>query len=266
MRNKTLHLPLAARWLPRAPGSTSRTIGTRLPPPGRVAVLATAASILILPPAPPASAQVDVALTGGVNVTSFSDSELKSTGAEATWRGILGVSAKVGLHRHFGIEFGGAYSEKGGRWGAEEFALRVDMSHFEITAMGRAILPLAKDRIRAYVAAGPALAWASRSAYSLRVAVPEAGVFRVSELPVQPGRSYTNLDNFGIAGAAGLEIQLSETTGITLGVARKYGLSVSAGRPATKSSCPECTPSAIIFDKLKLPTTTLRGGFVYRIR
>ncbi len=266
MRNKALHLPLVARWLPRAPGSTSPTIRTRLFPPGLAAILATAASILLLPPGPPASAQVAVALTGGVNVTSFSDSELKSASTEATWRGIAGVSATVGLHRHFGIEFGGAYSEKGGRWGAEEFALNVDMSYLEMTAMGRAILPLAKDRIRAYLAAGPALAWAPRSASKLRVTVPEVGDFEVSSQPVQQGRSYTSLDTWGIAGAAGLEIQLTETAGITLGVARKYGLSVSAGRPATKSSCPECTPSAIIFDKLKLPTTTLRGGFVYRIR
>lgn len=266
MRNKALHLPLVARWLPRAPGSTAPSTRARPIPPARVAVLATAASILLLPPVAPASAQVGIALTGGVNVTSFSDSELKSTSAEATWRRILGVSATVGLHRHLGIEFGGAYSEKGGRWGAEEFALNVDMSYFEMTAMARAILPLAKDRIRAYLAAGPALAWAPRSATNLRVAVPEVGDFEVSIQPVQQGRSYTSVDTWGIAGAAGLEIQLSEATGITLGVARKYGLSVDAGRPATKSSCPECTPSAIIFDKLGLPTTTLRGGFVYRIR
>lgn len=263
MRNKTLHLhlPLFARWLPRAPGSASPTIRTRLFPPGRVAVLATAASILLLPPAPPASAQVAVALTGGINLTSFSDSELKSTSTEATWRRILGVSARVGLHRHLGIEFGGAYSEKGGRWGGEEFALNVDMSYFEMTAMGRAILPLAKDRIHAYVAAGPALAWAPRSAYDLRLRS-----LTVSKQPAGQGRSYTALDIWGIAGAAGLEIQLTDATGITLGVARKYGLTVSAGRPATKLSCPECTPSAVIWDKLKLPTTTLRGGFVYRIR
>lgn len=261
MRNRTLPPPLVARSLRRASGSTCPVIRTRLPAPGHVAILATAASILLLATAPPASAQVEVALTGGANVTSFSDSELKSASAEATWRGILGVSARVRLHRHCGIEFGGAYSEKGGRWGAEEFALRVDMSYLEMTAMGRAILPLANDRIRAYLAAGPALAWAPRNAWNLRV-----GDVETSGRPAQPGRSWRSLDNWGIAGAAGLEIQLSEATGITLGVARKYGLSVSPGRPATMSSCPECSPSAIIFDKLKLPTTTLRGGFVYRIR
>ena len=172
----------------------------------------------------------------------------------------------MGLNRYLGIEFGGAYSEKGGRWGAEDFALDVDMSYYEVTAMGRAILPLARDRIRAYLAAGPALAWATRSASSLRVAVPGVGVLETSRRPAQPGRNYTGLDNLGVAGAAGLEIQLSEGVGITLGVARKYGLSVSAGRPATKASCPECSPSAVIYDKLKLPTTTLRGGFVYRLR
>ena len=228
----------------------------------RITILAaTAVSILLLPP-PRTSAQVRVAVTGGVNVTSLSDSELKPARSEATWRRILGVSARVGLHRHLGIEIGGSYSRKGGQWLAEEFELDVDMIYFEMTAMGRAVLPLARDRIRAHLAAGPALGWATRYASDLTFSMPAVtgGVLGVG---VERERSFLSLDH-GIAGAAGLEFQLSEAMGITLEVARKYGLlNVKGGKPA---SCPQCTPGAFRLSDLKLPTTTLRGGFVYSIR
>lgn len=215
----------------------------------RITIIAVAAASILLLPTPHASAQeVGIAFTGGVNVASFSGTEFDF---ESIRRGTLGVSATVGLHRNFGIQLGGAFSQKGGLAQAEEGELKLHMSYWEMTAMVRAILPLAEDRIRPYLAAGPAMASAKRGACNLKFAVQHGSWF-VRSCGWEDFRDR----NFGIAGAAGLEVQLSESMGVTLGAVHSRDLTNTAGIGEFGST----------ISLLKHRTTTVQGGFVYWIR
>jgi len=213
-----------------------------------ITIIATAAASILLLPTPHASAQeVGIALTGGVNVASFSGTEFEF---ESIRRGSLGVTATVGLHRHLGIELGGAFSQKGGLALAEEGGLTLHMTYWELSAMVRATLPLAQDRIRPYLAAGPAMASAMRDACNLKFAVPQGG-WLVRSCGLEDFRDR----NFGVAGGAGLELQLSRSMGITLGAVHTHGLTnIVHGAEAGRA-----------VGELKHRTTTLRGGLVFKV-
>ena len=215
----------------------------------RITIIATAAASILLLPAPHASAQkIGIALTGGVNVASLSSPDFEF---ESIRRGSLGVTAMVGLHRHFGIQLSRTFSQEGGLAPAEQGGLKFHMSYWEMTAMARAILPLANDRIRPYLAAGPAMASARRFACTLKFAVPQGG-WSVRSCGWEDFRDR----NFGIAGAAGLELQLSESMGVTLGAVHSRDLTNTAGIGEFGST----------ISLLKHRTTTVQGGFVYWIR
>lgn len=214
----------------------------------RITIIAEAAALILLLPTPHASAQeVGIAFTGGVNIASFSGTEFDF---ESIRRGTLGISATVGLHRNFGIQLGGAFSQEGGLAQAEEGEFKLHMSYWEMTAMVRAILPLAEDRIRPYLAAGPAMASAKRGACNLKFAVQHGSWF-VRSCGVGDFRDRS----FGIAGAAGVELQLSRAMGISLGAVRTHGLTNIVDRGEVGRAVGD----------LRHRTTTIRGGLFFRV-
>ena len=95
------------------------------------------------------------------------------------------------------------------------------MDYFEFTALGKATLPLAENRLRAYVLAGPALARKSSCDTARSTTFGDSPPIDV----VRP----CDEDNFhgwdlGVAAGGGLEIGLSDELGITLGVLYSHGL------------------------------------------
>ena len=216
----------------------------------RTRILAAAAASVLLLPTPQVSAQVGIALTGGVNFASMSVAgNTDISGVRGVKRFSLGMTTTIPLSRNFGIELGGARSQKGGRLDAadEGRPVIVHMAHNEFTLMGRATLSLAEEGIRAYLSAGPSVAW--ESSCELRIGTTPAG----PPWEVRPCRTDDFRDrDFGLAGGVGIEVSLSTALGIALGVGYVHGLRDLAG--------------SYHEEQFKLRTASVRGGFVYWIR
>ena len=210
----------------------------------RIAILAAvAAPILLLPPH--ASAQVGIAITGGVNYGSFSgppESDFTSLR-----RGFSGLALTVPLLRNLEIELGGAFTQKGGQTIAEGGGtMRFDLSYRELTLKGKVSLPLANDRIRVFLTAGPAIALARKDACNVKLSDPRGGhhVVRCA-LDDFHDRDYS------LAGGGGIDLKLSKGFGVTLGATHTYGLTNIAQRDDV--------------GEWKHRTTSLRTGFQFWI-
>jgi len=113
------------------------------------------------------SAQTRIALTGGVSLTSAEERlELGvSSAGESVPRPSIGLSAIVPLPWSLALELGGAYSERGrelvyGWCGTfPRLGASVSMEYLEFKALGRVNLPLAENRVLAFVTVGPTMAW-----------------------------------------------------------------------------------------------------------
>ncbi len=211
----------------------------------RTILAAAASSILPFAPPPQASAQIGVALTGGVNYASMSVTGPDALSVSPVTRYFVGMSGTIPLSANFGIELGGALSQKGGQVDGGEGQVILHFNHYELALLVRAGVPLAGDRIRPYLAAGPTMGW--ESSCTGKIALFDGGPYEVRPCPAE---EFEERD-FGLAAGAGFELALSEGLGLTLGAAYALGL-----RDMEASGGGE----------VKFRTTTVRGGFVYWIR
>lgn len=206
------------------------------------------------------SAQTRIALTGGVSLTS-AEERLEfgvSSMGESVPRPSIGLSAIVPLPSSLSLELGGAYSERGrelvygwcgtsGRNGES-----ASMEYLEFKALGRVNLPLAGNRVLAFVTVGPTMAWE----FSCR-STPTTIHFGQRTRQVSGSRScggIAELDldklDFGLAGGVGLEAVMTGRLGFT--VSTVYNLGMRDLHRVEDYS-------------MELRTVTVRGGLVYRI-
>jgi len=231
----------------------------------RWAIRTAAVPLLVLATAD-ASAQVAVALSAGVNRGSW-DSSVHSffhKDQRSIIRSHAGLSATIPVWGSVLIDFGAAYSQKGARvevtgatgTGPVVQTVTFEADYMELTALARVNQPLVENRVLAFVAAGPAVAW-KLSLCEFRYVSAHTDPNEIVRTcptrghPYEP--EYFGLD-YGLAYGGGLEVGVTGTLGLTVGIMNSVGL---RNLLADKHSHG---------DHLKLRTATYRGGIVYRIR
>ena len=214
------------------------------------------ATILLLLTGTPAFGQVSIAVTGGVNIASLDI----STGSDfapdlkSVTRLSIGLAANIPASDGWGLQLGGSYSQKGGRFEISEQGVnaesRVETDYLEFTVLGRAQFPVSGDRVSAHLLAGPALALESSCQLTAKATGPGGGTFEFAEdCDGDIGLDRSTYD-FGLAGGGGLEIKLADTLGMSFGLLYTYGL-----LDLDKSDS----------DFMKQRALTLRAGLVYSI-
>ena len=214
------------------------------------------ATILLLLTGTPAFGQVSIAVTGGVNIASLDI----STGSDfapdlkSVTRLSIGLAANIPASDGWGLQLGGSYSQKGGRFEISEQGVsgesRVETDYLEFTVLGRARFPVSGDRVSAHLLAGPALALESSCQLTAKATGPGGGTFEFAEdCDGDIGLDRSTYD-FGLAGGGGLEIKLADTLGMSFGLLYTYGL-----LDLDKSDS----------DSLKQRALSLRAGLVYSI-
>ncbi|MDE2973986.1 MAG: hypothetical protein OXU64_04555 [Gemmatimonadota bacterium] len=211
------------------------------------------------------SAQTRIALTGGFSRTS-TEEFVPSVSAlgEPTARPSIGLSAIVPLPRSLSLELGGAYSERGRElayiqpcgtplelpWKGQS----VTMKHLKFKALGRVDLPLAGNRVLAFVTVGPTMAWelSCRSSPTTVSKIDQKIARDGSGSRSCGGIAELDLDKlgFGLAGGMGLEVGVTGRLGLTFSTVYNRGLR-DLHRVEDYS--------------MELRTVTVRGGLVYRI-
>lgn len=212
------------------------------------------------------SAQTRIALTGGVSLTS---TEELVPGVSAVGKPVarpsIGLSAIVPLPWSLSLELGGAYFERGRELAYYEpcgtppdlpwKGRSVSMKHLKFKALGRVDLPLAGNRVLAFVTVGPTMAWelSCRSSpttvsKTLRREITRDG----SGSRSCGGIAELDLDklDFGLAGGVGLEAVVTGRLGLTVSTVYSRGMR-DLHRVEEYS--------------MELRTVTVRGGLVYRI-
>lgn len=201
----------------------------------------------------PASAQVSLSMAGGANLAStvLAADESTSPVPETVTRLSLGVGATFPLARHFGIQVGGAYSQKGFNTSFTDGDLTgeslIEVDYAELTALGELHIPLYGDRFAVNLLAGPAVAYETSCDATLSVDAED-----VLATTQQCGDDIERTGyDFGVVGGAGLEIGLARALRLNFGALYNYGLlDVDAGENTS----------------VKNRVLTLRTGLSYSIR
>ena len=195
--------------------------------------------------ATPVRAQATLSLTGGVNRTSLStDADGASSVFESLTRMSIGLAATLPVSERFGLQLGGRYAQKGGRLdvlgvlgmmgdmfgGFDEmppgasFDADYEMDYVELSALARVGFPLSGDRVSGHLLAGPALGLQSSCAGVVRLSGLEEPPVNVSSDCDEAGLDFRTID-FGLAGGAGIDIGLTDSVDVHLGLLYTLGLS-----------------------------------------
>jgi len=212
------------------------------------------------------SAQTRIALSGGVSLTSTEElvPGVSAVG-EPVARPSIGLSAIVPLPWSLSLELGGAYFERGRELAYYEpcgtpldlpwKGRSVSMKHLKFEALGRVDLPLAGNRVLAFVTVGPTMAWELSCRSSPTTVSKTLGqkITREGSSSMSCG-GIAELDlnklDFGFAGGAGLEVGMGGRLGLTVSTVYNRGMR-DLHRVEDYS--------------MELRTVTVRGGLVYRI-
>ena len=217
-----------------------KRFSTLLPPTLLTAVLLTLAA--------PVRAQVTLSLMGGVNRTSLgtdADGASRAPVFESLTRMSIGLAATLPVSDRFGLQLGGHYAEKGGRLdvlgvmammgdmfgGFEEmppgasFDADYEMNYVELSALARVGFPLSGERVSGHLLAGPALGLRSSCAAVVRLSGLDEPPVNVSSDCDEAGLDYFRTIDIGLAGGAGIDIGLTDSIDVHLGLLYTLGLS-----------------------------------------
>lgn len=227
----------------------------------------TAAVLLLFLATADASAQMRVALTGGLDFAALDQSSHSSESTTHDSGFSTGVSA---IHSLFGpveLELHSVYSRRGRSypyadwpaWPTRDRGVRgveqTSEEHLGLVALGRVNLPQAARGLHAHLAAGPAVSWET----SCRVTT----TIQESTLPwIVPTATWTeecntaqDRMNFGLAAGLGFEFRLTGDMGVTLGTLYTHGFRNLAKRQDHR----------LFGANKKLRAITIRTGIVYGI-
>ena len=203
-----------------------------------------ALAALLLLPGTPAAGQTTLILTGGVNSASMDfrsslndflglTAPLGSTESVGITRFAAGAAVAFQLSARWGVQLGGAYSKKGGRWELGTYYWNSDVlletDYLEFTALGRMRVK-SPDEVSVVLLAGPALSWQSgcgvkESGY-IYGRLYEANRSCNARGPLASRRSNVDL---GVALGGVLEVPTWEGPGVSLGVMYTSGLLAVSG-------------------------------------
>ena len=205
----------------------------------RVAAAPTLALALLLPSGTPAAGQTTLVLTGGLNHASmdFRNSlndflgvatPQETSESVGIKRLAAGAAVAFQLSGRWGLQVGGAYSKKGGRWesGARDWESDVllETDYLEIAALARRRVESPGD-LSVVVLVGPALSW------ELACEVRELGHMYGRQYDVikdcdarGPLASQRSNVDLGVAFGGAVEVDISADLGVSLGVLYTSGM------------------------------------------
>ena len=184
-------------------------------------------STLFLFAGSPASAQISLSMMGGANLasTELSSDDVAVPTSETVTRISLGVAATFPLTRHFGIQLGGGYSQRGSNTrftdGDATGESLIEADYAELTALGRLAIPLYGDRFSVHLLAGPAFAYEASCDATMSTMVEDRAVSTTAACGDDLDRPAYD---FGLVGGGGLEIGLTRDLGLNFGALYNYGL------------------------------------------
>lgn len=177
-------------------------------------------------------AQTTVSLTGGVNRASLNlDTEdLLVPNLQSVIRFSFGIAATIPASDRFGIQLGGAYSQKGGSLSVVDEGVAVtsdiEMDYIELTALAK--LPLSQgEQVSAHLLVGPALAL--QSSCQVAFSVREGGTTFDASTSCDESDLDTKEYDLGLAAGGGLEIGLTDALDARIGLLYTLGLSNVSG-------------------------------------
>ena len=208
----------------------------------------------------PVSAQTTVSVMGGLNRASLDD-DIDDAVLTSVWRSVkrisVGVAATIPVSGRFGIQLGGTYSQKGGRLDVERMLEsmedsqgvlivdgRAETSYLELALLARMGFPLSGGRASSHLLAGPVLAWLPSCRWQN---ITFGNSYRCDVIAFDP-KKY----DVGVAGGGGIEIGLTDTLDVGVGILYTLGLlDISKNAPVS-------------FER-KNRTLTLRAGLSFPI-
>ena len=164
-----------------------------------------------------------LAVQGGLSRATLSGSD--ADGEVNSRNGLkIGAAATVPVTDRFGVQFGGAYVQKGARLSAsleDDFEIEgaalsttFKLDYIEVSALGKVGIPLGESSASMHLFAGPVVAFNTKS----EVNVPVFGTIDLGEA--------VKSTDFGLAGGIGAGIPVSE--GMTLSIAALYTLGLQS--------------------------------------
>ena len=191
-----------------------------------------------LPPSP-AFAQTALSLTGGINFTSVATETGLAANYDAAKRLFTGVAATVPVAGSFQVRLGASFSQKGNFYALDRIVpkdpnyptfgtlephldLHLKMGYLEFTALASLASPVSGGPVAVRVLAGPAIGLLA-SCRATGTEYEEGRPSRTTTVSC-PGEAQIATLDFGLAGGAGLNVELTDRLGVTTDLLYTHGL------------------------------------------
>ena len=196
------------------------------------------AFIIQLPPFQ-ASAQTTLSLTGGINFTSVATETGLSANYDAARRLFTGVAATVPIVGSFQVRLGASLSQKGNFYALDQIVpddpnyptfgtlepyldLHLKMGYVEFNALAGLASPVSGGPVTVRVLAGPSIGLLA-SCKATGTEYEEGRPIRTTTVSCPDEARIATLD-FGLAGGAGLNVELTDRLGVTADLLYTHGL------------------------------------------
>ena len=212
-------------------------------------------ALSFMPGATSVRAQTTLSLTGGVNLTSMdhdADGALALDFESLTGMSV-GLAAAIPVTDQFGVRLGGRYVQKGGRLDVLGIMMDdmfggfgemppgtsmdadIEMNYVELSVLAGVRFPLSGDRVSGHLLAGPTLGLQSSCQMGLHISGLDEPAVNVSSDCDEAGLDSREID-VGLAGGAGIDIGLTDSIDVHLGLLYTLGLSnvIDEGNETTK--------------------------------
>lgn len=193
----------------------------------------------IPPPPSPASAQTTLSLAGGINFTSLATETGLAANYDAARKVFTGVAATVPIAGSFQVRLGASFSQKGNFYALDQIVpddpnyptfgtlepyldLHLNMGYVEFTALASLASPVSGGPVTVRVLAGPAIGLLAsckatgteyeggRPSRTMTVSCPDEAQIAALDL--------------GLAGGAGLNVELTGRLGVVADLVYTHGL------------------------------------------
>ena len=242
-----------------------------------VAPLVLACFLVLLPS--PTSAQKTLSLTGGINFTSVATETGLAANYDSAKRLFTGLAATVPIAGSFQVRVGAAFSQKGNFYALDRIIaddpgyptfgtlvpaldLHLKMGYLEFTILGSLASPVSGGPVTVHLVAGPAMGLLASCKATATMYDDEGQPGETTTVSCPDEADIAKLD-LGLAGGAGLNVELTDQIGVTAGLLYTHGLKDSGD--VWVGSDPRDI-NRVLDLSAKHRALTLNAGLTYSIR
>ena len=180
-------------------------------------------ALLVLYSTPPLAAQTTLAFKAGAGMSRIAFSGVELDEEEPRAGVTVGASLTLPVSPRIGVEFWGAFTQRGATISIFQLAeISYRLNYVQLSAMGKATVPVIADRVSIHLFAGPATALETSCEGTVTSVLQP--IVSVDECDGDRLNTPSKRLDFGVVGGVGTHFELADRIGLSLDLLYTLGL------------------------------------------